>query len=399
MAMHTKHVVLFTLLCTLPVVGQPTLHEADLMAAIDAHPDLETRRQALELNGRTQTELAGSFSNPYFVLERESVTEAGEEIETSLVGVRWTWDRIGSRKQDRRRTALEAETALLDFEDVVLRVRLQARSDFYRLFFLQERERETMRYLEKTALWRTDLQKMVELGERPALEVARLDLQLNRFRSRLSENRDEQAELWGRLAYWMSSKNTEMPRLQADYLPQPEPVAVKSHPRLQALAQESRIAELTLQSNSRRWTELELEAGWKKVDVNGIGDSGWQIGVAVPLPFRHPGAAARSRARLARSEAETALHRQRVALEVEVRSATQIRDRNLEAAREVETWMQQAADLESASLMAFKHGELDLEGYLQVLEQQLDFRLAFLEKAEAAWSASLALDYWEADHD
>ena len=247
-----------------------------------------------------------------------------------------------------------------------------------------------------------------EAGEGSGLDHRRLRLAVAEAASRAAAARAALAAAEAEARSWRPDLPPESVPVLPPLPPADDAAANRpTHPRLAALEEAVRSAELRERLAGKSVELPEVVAGWKSVDPGGADDSmgsgGTKGGPVVGLSWRVPlfdrGGPERLRAVSEREALEARLDLERRRLAAEEEGALAAYEGLRRAALEADEILSAAEPAVAAATLAFRLGEADLTTLLETVRSAAAARLAALEIHAEALAAGRELDRLRASTD
>ncbi len=382
--------------------GTPLTADEAVRRALARAPLADTIRGAIEAE-RGAASTLGAYPNPQVSYLREQTFGAlgtGEDY-LSVSQVIDLGNRRGLRGEagERRANAAVHEGAAARVE-----VAADARLRFYETLHRQERATALRAWIGRIEAALTIVGRRTARGDTALYDRRRLEREriVAEGRAQVEEAARDHARARLAALVGLPDGAAEGLTLEGRLLPDDEPAAVPTlratayrGPRLQAVAERLRAADLELSSATRWWLpDLRLEAGWKGVDAGSQGRTdGFLLGATLTLPLWD----ASGGLRLSASGEARALGGRRALLESEL--AGEVAGLHAEAtrlARAARRFREDArsasADLVRIATAGYQGGEMTLLELLDAYRGAGDDELTALDLDHAARRARIGLD-------
>ena len=334
------------------------------------------------------------WPNPVISYERDHVSTGGEEETEATLVVSQSLE-ISGRRGLRADAALQrGHASRFDGEATRRRTAVEARRRFWRVVHLQAQHEVTRAWLTRLEEANARVVKRERAGESSTYDALRVSREVRSSSAALARVGVEREVAWLRLLELTGQIEAPegWPRASGSLLPSPlAPQRQESakRPDIEAWTAREKAAQLELDASRRGWIpELDLSAGWRRVEDADDTGEGFTAGVGLSLPLFDHGqgdaAVARARAAQAQSMGELLVddaRRQRRPAETRARELTKL-------ARRIREETERAArTLEATAEAAWLGGELEILEILDVHRGQRDDALAVLELEHAAREA------------
>lgn len=404
--------ILMVMVCCLPVLAgtttgsdtnRPGASAAPLTLTraveltLSRNPELRARLTDLEIT-RSRVRQAGFRPNPILSVDSEGIAGTGslrgfESAETTIL-LSQPLELGGKRDKRTRLAQADSEVLRRDLDIFRQELALASARAFVGVLAAQERLRIRDQLLELADRIRNVVNQRVESGKASPIETTKADvtratsrLEREQARNRLEQARQELAALWGMPVADFSDADGRLTGV-----PAPPPLAVlhdhlADTPEMRRWRAERRQREAGLDlARAGRIPDVEVGAGIKHLGE--AGDTGFVLGVSIPLPVfdRHREEVRRAVTGLTRSD------RDRLALQTTLdsrlrRSWQDLTTAYLTIQRLEEDILPGARQAFDAIREGYRYGKFS---YLEVLETQRTLTEAELQHIDALAAYHLA---------
>jgi cobalt-zinc-cadmium efflux system outer membrane protein len=346
-----------------------------------------------------RSQLAGLPGNPRLELERDSLSGAGEDRNSTSVWVRQPLDLRGVKALERQ-SARRAELAAgADNRHRVLIRQRDVRDAFYLALAAQMTSEQTARHASRLESLLTALQTRHKQGDVSQFDVLRMSQEANLVRRQHENAKTTEHTSKRSLAALIS---THPGRLQGDLLPTvPETSqarqANETHVSLEAIRYRTEESRVLMEAASRkRWPDTTIGLGRQEESTVGGASNG--VGLAIDIEFSFPGTTDANRA-YAKAEMQHWQSEYAIALSQQQTERQNAMFR-LQASRESALAFRDAGGskgeaLTSIAESAYEAGEITVSELIDAYETEYKTLEHYTDSALTARSAYIILQYLE----